>query len=408
MKTVHSGKTMDSGHYYSIIKSKEDGQWYKFDDRRVTPFPQEALDEGHELFIGEVYMLFFEKKIKVEKGVFSTKKFSEEEITLPSLILKDISFHNSEMLQKRQFYEPEYFDFIYSLIKNSPFNKNTYKNSDHEQIAQKIPKIEESSSSNNNNNNNESQQQSGEKKKEGEEEKMEDEGEGEEEEENEEEENKKQKMENLEMVKNKQNYKRYEAGDEEKDVSLKSCMLAFYFVFETALVNKNRQLFRNWKEALINIFSESPSACGWMLDLLSTTRREKLLKYCLVETTERWLREGFGEFLSHSLKVLAPYEYSLFPSKVDTTEDTKFFQYLEKKKKREQEHVISFFLNLTFLLFLFISLFSLILLFFFFFFISLFSLILLFFFSFYFSFFSFLFLYFFISFLIFHFLFFLF
>ena len=102
---------------------------------------------------------------------------------------------------------------------------------------------------------------------------------------------------------NKKTFRRYVRGDEEKDVSLKSCMLAFFFVFENVIVNKNSQSFKNWKEVLMSIFSESPSACGWVLHLLSTTRRDRLLKYCLVEANERWLREGFAEFLSLCLKV---------------------------------------------------------------------------------------------------------
>ncbi len=44
---VHSGKTMDSGHYYSIIRDLDSGNWFKFDDRDVTPFPVEHLHENH-------------------------------------------------------------------------------------------------------------------------------------------------------------------------------------------------------------------------------------------------------------------------------------------------------------------------------------------------------------------------
>jgi hypothetical protein len=113
----------------------------------------------------------------------------------------------------------------------------------------------------------------------------------------------------------KKKYKRYERGDEEKDVSLKSCMLSFFFVFENVIVNKNQQSFKNWKEVLMNIFAESPSACGWVLHLLSTTRRERLLKYCLIEASERWLREGFAEFLSLCLKVKKKRKINSFSKK---------------------------------------------------------------------------------------------
>eukprot|EP01091_Cochliopodium_minus_P001006 TRINITY_DN1088_c0_g1_i6.p1 TRINITY_DN1088_c0_g1~~TRINITY_DN1088_c0_g1_i6.p1 ORF type:complete len:2413 (+),score=944.25 TRINITY_DN1088_c0_g1_i6:3-7241(+) len=329
---VHSGKTMDSGHYYSIIKSKEDGQWYKFDDRRVTPFPQEALKEGHELFIGEVYMLFFEKKKKIEKGVFSTSLFynqPSQDIKVSSSITKDISRFNSEMLQKRQFHEPEYLFFIFNLILHSPFLSSSSSLSS--SLSSLPPPsldsssldssslLDPSSSSSSSSDSSSSNPEEGEKKE-------------------------KRSKEPRKMIivsndkeKNRKEYKRYEKGDEEKDVSLKSCMLSFFFVFETVIVNKNAQLFKNWKDVLISIFSESPSACGWVLHLLSTSRRDKLLKHCLIESNERWLREGFSEFLSACLKVLAPYEYELFPRNVNYKDDSKFFEYLEKKKKRESD-----------------------------------------------------------------------
>lgn len=37
---IHSG-TAQSGHYYSLIQDRSpagEGQWYMFDDRRVSPF----------------------------------------------------------------------------------------------------------------------------------------------------------------------------------------------------------------------------------------------------------------------------------------------------------------------------------------------------------------------------------
>lgn len=72
---IHSG-CAESGHYYSLIKNN--GEWFKFDDSRVTPF--NINDLADETFGGReeyndwgtsgstrsknAYMLIYEKKIK--------------------------------------------------------------------------------------------------------------------------------------------------------------------------------------------------------------------------------------------------------------------------------------------------------------------------------------------------------
>ena len=35
---VHSGSTLASGHYYSFIMNQENGEWYKFDDTKISSF----------------------------------------------------------------------------------------------------------------------------------------------------------------------------------------------------------------------------------------------------------------------------------------------------------------------------------------------------------------------------------
>ena len=40
---LHAG-TLEKGHYFALIKDVADGQWYRFDDERVTLLSEEDLE----------------------------------------------------------------------------------------------------------------------------------------------------------------------------------------------------------------------------------------------------------------------------------------------------------------------------------------------------------------------------
>lgn len=56
----HHGDDLETGHYTAACKNPYDGQWYKFDDWRVTPVEDE--NAYSELVNNTAYMLFYKRK----------------------------------------------------------------------------------------------------------------------------------------------------------------------------------------------------------------------------------------------------------------------------------------------------------------------------------------------------------
>jgi hypothetical protein len=50
---VHAGKNSHSGHYIAYVRSLKANEWWKMDDGRVTPVPEQ------EVIQAEAYMLFY-------------------------------------------------------------------------------------------------------------------------------------------------------------------------------------------------------------------------------------------------------------------------------------------------------------------------------------------------------------
>jgi ubiquitin C-terminal hydrolase len=68
---VHSGSA-DSGHYYSFIENK-DGNWFEFNDEKVSEFDVKSLAEeafggrdGEYNRIKNAYLLFYERNSKTQ------------------------------------------------------------------------------------------------------------------------------------------------------------------------------------------------------------------------------------------------------------------------------------------------------------------------------------------------------
>ena len=66
---MHSGSA-DSGHYYSFIEN-QDGNWFEFNDEKVSEFDIKNLEEeafggkdGDYTRIKNAYLLFYERKVK--------------------------------------------------------------------------------------------------------------------------------------------------------------------------------------------------------------------------------------------------------------------------------------------------------------------------------------------------------
>ena len=71
---IHSGSSLQSGHYYSLIMDQESGKWYQFNDNVITEFNIEkdlekecfgnknSNNNGAEQFGRTAYLLFYTKK----------------------------------------------------------------------------------------------------------------------------------------------------------------------------------------------------------------------------------------------------------------------------------------------------------------------------------------------------------
>ena len=73
---IHSGSSLQSGHYYSFIKDQESDKWYKFNDSSISDYNIDK-DLEKECF-GNInsktnqygkgaYLLFYTKKECIEK-----------------------------------------------------------------------------------------------------------------------------------------------------------------------------------------------------------------------------------------------------------------------------------------------------------------------------------------------------
>uniref|UniRef100_A0A182QQM7 ubiquitinyl hydrolase 1 n=1 Tax=Anopheles farauti TaxID=69004 RepID=A0A182QQM7_9DIPT len=56
----HQGDTLETGHYTAACKNPYDGQWYRFDDQRVSHVPNDRVDE--EIINNEAYLLFYQRR----------------------------------------------------------------------------------------------------------------------------------------------------------------------------------------------------------------------------------------------------------------------------------------------------------------------------------------------------------
>ena len=148
---------MDSGHYFSIISNRrevapgEPVRWFRFDDRDVTEFDPKHLDEKHPKFIGEAYMLFYDRIIPETSASSSSSSSSSstpQQAAAPTgaadtsasgrallaastdgptqhkpvskKVGEEIMKLNAEMLGKRLFQSPEYFGFLKHLFEHAP------------------------------------------------------------------------------------------------------------------------------------------------------------------------------------------------------------------------------------------------------------------------------------------------
>ena len=119
---IHSGANLQSGHYYSLIKSQEDNKWYKFNDNEITEYNIEKdlekdcfgnLESKVNQYGKGAYLLFYTKKECLDKY----KNFDKESI-INENILKEIENENISFLKIKTFTNNLYNKFFIKFINN--------------------------------------------------------------------------------------------------------------------------------------------------------------------------------------------------------------------------------------------------------------------------------------------------
>ena len=120
---VHSGASLQSGHYYSFIKDQETNKWYQFNDSRISEYDIDK-DLEKECF-GNInswknqqgkgaYLLFYTKKECIEKY-----KGFEKDIKVNENIIKQVEKENIEFLKLKSYIDESYKNFLIKFIRYS-------------------------------------------------------------------------------------------------------------------------------------------------------------------------------------------------------------------------------------------------------------------------------------------------
>ena len=120
---VHSGSSLQSGHYYSFIKDQESDKWYKFNDSSISEYNIDKdlekecfgnLDNKINQYGKGAYLLFYTKKECIEKNKNCCK-----EIIINEKILKEVEKENIEFLNIKTFVNENYHKFFMKFMKSS-------------------------------------------------------------------------------------------------------------------------------------------------------------------------------------------------------------------------------------------------------------------------------------------------
>ena len=120
---VHSGTTLQTGHYYSIIKDQDNNKWYKFNDNNITEFDIEKdlekecfgnLESKKNQYGKGAYLLFYTKKECVKKY----QNF-ENKLKLSDNLIKSTQEENIDFINIKTYNSNEYQKFILKFIQIS-------------------------------------------------------------------------------------------------------------------------------------------------------------------------------------------------------------------------------------------------------------------------------------------------
>ena len=130
---VHSGSTLVHGHYYSLIMDQETGEWYKFDDTKISNFDIKNIE--YECFGDDkennnnyyqfskchnAYLLFYTRKESL-----NYKKFLDNNL-IDNKIKNKVKKENVDFLKMKVFASQDFYDFFKKLIQNE-VNSGNYE-----------------------------------------------------------------------------------------------------------------------------------------------------------------------------------------------------------------------------------------------------------------------------------------
>ena len=143
---IHSGASLQSGHYYSFIKDQETNKWYKFNDSTISEYDIDNdlekecfgnVDSKINQYGKGAYLLFYTKKECID----SYKNY-EENIKVNESILKKVENENIEFMKLKSYEEESYNNFLIQFIKcSSNYLKdkeiNTQRDNDYSMLMNK-------------------------------------------------------------------------------------------------------------------------------------------------------------------------------------------------------------------------------------------------------------------------------
>ena len=138
---IHSGSSLQSGHYYSLIIDQESGKWYQFNDNNITEFNIEKDLEKEcfgikgnidgEQFGRTAYLLFYTKK-----SLFRNEKILKG-ININQNIINEVHKENIKYLGIKTYSSHLYQDFLIKLINNCFANIKDTNNEKEYSISKK-------------------------------------------------------------------------------------------------------------------------------------------------------------------------------------------------------------------------------------------------------------------------------
>ena len=120
---IHSGSSLQSGHYYSLIKSQEDNKWYKFNDSEISEYDIDAnlekecfgnMESKPNKFGKGAYLLFYTKKDCIEKY-----KDYNNKVVIDKKLINEVEKENIDYLKIKSFSNNLYHKFFMAFMQKA-------------------------------------------------------------------------------------------------------------------------------------------------------------------------------------------------------------------------------------------------------------------------------------------------